>query len=65
MGPERKARIRAVETWADQSMDAEAIMGRVLRTPRDLPTRHAQHAQDPLGPLGGFNQETLRASRTR
>ena len=39
------------------SMDAEAIMGRVLRTPRDLPTLYAQHAQDPLGPLGGFNQE--------
>ena len=38
-------------------MDAEAIMGRVLRTPRDLPTLYAQHAQDPLGPLGGFNQE--------
>ena len=57
IGQNGKARIRAVETWADQSMDAEAIMGRVLRTPRDLPTLYAQHAQDPLGPLGGFNQE--------
>ena len=50
IGQNGKARIRAVETWADQSMDAEAIMGRVLRTPRDLPTLYAQHAQDPLGP---------------
>ena len=65
IGQNGKARIRAVETWADQSMDAEAIMGRVLRTPRDLPTLYAQHAQDPLGPLGGFNQEASAVKGSR